>query len=95
MSGTERQLDTPVPGTERAMRVAAIVAFALATIGALLPGDAGRMAAGAVVAFIVAVPLLRVLSLGVHWLRTGDRRFAGMACGLLLIVAVGSVIASL
>jgi len=95
MSGTERQLDTPVPGTERAMRVAAIVAFALAAIGALLPGDAGRMAAGAVVAFIVAVPLLRVLSLGVHWLRTGDRRFAGMACGLLLIVAVGSVIAAL
>lgn len=95
MSGTERQLDTPVPGTERAMRVAAIVAFALAAIGALLPGDVGRMVAGAVVAFIVAVPLLRVLSLGVYWLRTGDRRFAGMACGLLLIVAVGSVIAAL
>ena len=95
MTTTERRLDTPVRGTERAMRVAAVIAFVLAVSGALLPGDAGRMAAGAVVAFIVAVPLLRVLSVCVHWVRTGDRRFAGVACGLLLIVAVGSVIAAL
>ena len=95
MSTTERQLDTPVPGTERLMRVAAIVAFALAAIGALVPGVAGGTAAGAVVAFIVAVPLVRVLSLGVHWFRKGDRRFAGVAFGLLLIVAAGSLIAAL
>lgn len=95
MSGTERQLDTPVPGTERLMRVAAAVAFALAACGALLPGIAGRTAAGAVVAFVVAAPLLRVLSLGVHWFRTGDRRFAGAAFGLLLIVGAGSLIAAL
>lgn len=95
MSSIERRLDTPVRGTERAMRVAAVVAFILAAAGALLPGDAGRLAAGAVVAFIVAVPLLRVLSLGVHWFRTGDRRFAGVAFGLLLIVGAGSLIASL
>lgn len=95
MSAPERQLDTPVPGTERLMRVAAVVAFTLATCGALLPGTAGRTAAGTVVAFVVAVPLLRVLSLGVHWFRTGDRRFAGVAFGLLLIVAAGTLIAAL
>ena len=95
MSTTERQLDTPVPGTARLMRVAAIVAFVLAAFGALVPGTAGRAAAGAVVAFIVAVPLVRVLSLGVHWFRQGDRRFAGVAFGLLLIVGAGSLIATL
>jgi hypothetical protein len=95
MSATERQLDTPVRGTERSMRVAAVVAFALAAMGALLPGLVGRAAAIAVVAFIVAVPLLRVLSLGAHWLRMGDHRFAGVAFGLLIIVATGSVIAAL
>lgn len=94
MSNTERQLDAPVRATKRAMQVAALVAFTLALFGALLPGIAGRRAAGAVVAFVVVVPLLRVLSLGVHWLRMGDRRFAGVALGLLLIVAAGSLIAA-
>jgi len=77
------------------MQIAAVVAFALASVGALLPGSVGRAAAVAVVAFIVAAPLLRVLSLAVHWLRVGDRRFAGVAFGLLFIVATGSVIAAL
>ena len=95
MTGIERRLDTPVRGTQRAMQIAAMVAFALAAIGALLPGSVGRAAAVAVVSFIVAVPLLRVLSLAVHWLRMGDRRFAAAAFGLLVIVAAGSVIAAL
>lgn len=77
------------------MQVAAIVAFSLAALGALLPGNSGRVAAGAVVAFIIAVPLVRVVSVGVHWLRIGDRRFAGVALGLLLIIATGSIIAAL
>lgn len=77
------------------MQIAAVAAFALAAIGALLPGSVGRAAAVGVVAFIVGVPLLRVLSLGIHWLRLGDRRFAGAALGLLLIVAAGSIIAAL
>lgn len=95
MSSTERQLETPVRGMQHALRVAAVVAFVGAAAGALLPGRPGRVAAVAVVAFIIAVPLLRVLSLGVHWLRLGDRRFAGVAFGLLLIVATGSLIAAL
>jgi len=76
------------------MRLAAIVAFGLAAVGALIPNSVGRASEVAVVAFIVAVPLLRVLVLGIHWLRLGDRRFAGVALGLLLIVAAGSIIAA-
>lgn len=95
MSATPKRLDSQVRGTGRAMQIAAIVAFGLAAVGALLPGAVGRAAAIAVVAFIVAVPLLRVVSLGVHWQRIGDRRFAGVALGLLVIVATGSVIAAL
>lgn len=95
MSGDERQLDPVLRGSKRAMQIAAVVAFVLAAMGVLLPGSLGHASAGAVVAFIIAVPLLRVLSLAVHWMQMGDRRFAAVAFGLLLIVAVGSVIAAL
>lgn len=95
MNAAPPQLDTPVRGIQRAMQLATVVAFGLAVVGALLPNGVGHAAAVAVVAFIVAVPLLRVLTLGIHWLRLGDRRFAGVALGLLLIVAVGSAIAAL
>jgi len=94
MSDSQRRLDAPAPGTQRATQVAAVVAFALAAVGALLPGSVGRAAAIAGVVCIVAVPLLRVLSLAMHWLRVGDRRYAGMAFCLLAIVAAGSVIAA-
>ncbi len=95
MSAPQGRLDPPVRGLERALRLAAIVAFGLAIIGALIPNRVGQASGGAVVVFIVAVPLVRVLSLGIHWLRLGDRRFAGAALGLLFIVATGSIIAAL
>jgi hypothetical protein len=95
MSSQRPRIDTPTHGLDGAVRAAAFIALLLAVVGAFAPGRAGRLAAGSMVAFIVAVPLLRVLGLGIHWLRLGDRRFAVAAMGLLTIVAVGAVIASL
>ena len=90
-----RALDTPIRGLAPGLRAAVVLAFALAVAGALLPGRAGRVAAGCMMVLIVAVPLTRVFALGVHWLRAGDRRFAGAALGLLAIVGAGGLVAML
>jgi hypothetical protein len=90
-----RVLDTPIRGMAGFLRSAVLLAFGLAVAGAVLPGRAGRATAICMVALIVAVPLVRVLALGVHWLRAGDRRFAGAALGLLAIVGTGAIIAML
>ncbi|MGB8862229.1 MAG: hypothetical protein WCC60_23440 [Ilumatobacteraceae bacterium] len=95
MSLVGRQLDSPVRGMAGFLRAAVVLAFALAVVGALVPGAVGRASCVAMVAVIVAVPLVRVIALGVHWLRAGDRRFAAAAGGLMVVVAVGTVLASL
>ena len=50
---------------------------------------------GLSVAVIVAVPLLRVLAVGAHWWRIGDRRFAAVCIALLAVVGLGAIIAML
>ncbi len=90
-----RALDTPIRGLAPGLRAAVLLAFTLAVAGALVPGRAGRVAAICMMSLIVAVPLLRVLALGWHWLRAGDRRFAGAALGLLAIVGAGALVAML
>lgn len=90
-----RALDTPIRGMATGLRTAVLLAFALAVAGALVPGRAGRVAAACMMSLIVAVPLIRVFALGVHWLRAGDRRFAGAALGLLAIVGTGALVAML
>jgi hypothetical protein len=75
-------------------RVAVVVALLAAAVGAVLRGSAGHIAGGIAVGVIVAVPLLRVLALAVHWLRAGDVRFAMVAIGLLTVVATSAVIAA-
>jgi hypothetical protein len=95
MSTTDPARDIPIRGMAAFLRGAVLVAFALAVAGAVLPGRAGRVAAGCMVAVIVAVPLVRVLALGGHWWRLGDRRFAGAAVGLLAIVGIGALLAML
>jgi multisubunit Na+/H+ antiporter MnhB subunit len=69
------------------------LAFAAALAGLLLPDPGGAAASAVAVAVVVGAPLLRVAWLAVRWHRRGDRRYAGVAAALLLVVAAGSVIA--
>jgi hypothetical protein len=70
------------------LRVATALTVAGALIGVLAPGGAGRAAANAVIALLIAVPLLRVVWLIQRWMRKGDRRFALVAACLLAIVGL-------
>ena len=88
------EVDTPVRGLKPLMLVATVAAFGLAVVGSFSEGRLGNTAAGLAVAVIVAVPLVRVLVVGTHWWRSGDRRFAMIAAVLLAVVGVGAVIAS-
>ena len=77
----------------RALRLLSWVAFGAALAGVLLPDPVGDAASATAVGVVVAVPLLRVAWLAVRWYRRGDRRYAAVAAGLLLIVAAGSLLA--
>ncbi len=92
MSDSEARLDTPVHALPPLMLGATIAAFVLAIVGAVVDGRAGTVAAGLAVGVIVAVPLLRVVIVGVHWLRMGDKRFALIAGALLAVVGLGALI---
>jgi hypothetical protein len=73
------------------LRVAGLVAFALAVAGATVGGAVGEALGLGAVAVVVGMPLLRVAVLGVGWVRQGDSRFALVAGGLLLVIAAGAV----
>jgi hypothetical protein len=75
------------------LRVLSWVAFGAALIGVLLPDPAGVAASATAVTVVVAAPLIRVAWLAIRWYRRGDRRYAAVSAGLLLIIALGSVLA--
>ena len=77
----------------RALQVLGRVAFVAALVGVFLPDPLGPAASATAVTVVVAVPLLRVAWLAIRWYRRGDRRYAAVAAGLLLIVGAGSVLA--
>ena len=89
------ELDAPIRGLKPMMLVATVAAFALAIVGSFNRGPVGTTAAGLAVAMMVAAPLVRVLVVGAHWWRIGDRRFALVAICLLAIVGSGALIALL
>lgn len=66
-----------------------------ALLGALVPGGVGIGLATAAVAAVVAVPLVRVAWLVFRWVQEGDHRFVAAGLGLLLVIAVGAVLAAL
>ena len=76
-----------------ALQITKWVALGAALAGMVLPGDAGRAAAAAAVGLVIAAPLVRVSWLSYRWWRWGDRPFAAVAASLLLIVAIGGVLA--
>lgn len=67
----------------------------LGVASAVLPGRVGRGVATAVVAGVVAVPLLRVAWLVHRWRQEHDPRFVRAGVGLLGIVATGACLAAL
>ena len=63
----------------------------LAALGLLIPGGGGL--AWAAVAIAVAIPVLRVMWLAVRWARLKDSRYVWAAVVLLVLIAVGPIIA--
>ncbi len=63
-------------------------------VSAVLPDPAGDVVATAVVAAVVAVPLLRVAWLVFRWRQEHDARFVRMGLALLAVVGVGALLAA-
>ncbi len=77
------------------LRAAVVLAFALAVAGLALPGSSGRFAAWAMVVTLISVPFVRVAWLASRWAHAPDWRFFAAAVGLLVLTAVGAVVAAL
>jgi hypothetical protein len=77
----------------RFLWISAAVVGLLATATLAVPAGEVRDALGvAAVAALVLAPVLRVGWLSVRWLRLGDPRFAAVAAGLLLVVALAALV---
>lgn len=77
----------------RPLKFATAAAFVLAVAGAVIPRDVGDVAAGAMIAFLMAVPLLRLAFFVIRWWQIGDRRFAAVALLLLVEIGAGAALA--
>ena len=73
------------------LRISAAVTVGLCTVAVAVPDAVGRTAGVGVVTVLIAVPVVRVVWLMRRWLRRGDRRYAMIAGGLLLIVGAASL----
>lgn len=67
----------------------------LGVVSVVLPDDAGIAVATAVVAAVIAVPLLRVLWLVNRWRQEHDGRFVGVGLALLAVIGLGAALAAL
>ena len=67
----------------------------LALIGVLLPATWGEPIELAAVVLVIAIPFGRVAWLVTRWRKQRDLRFVRWACLLLVLVAVGPVLALL
>ncbi len=76
-----------------ALSRALVLAAALAVAALIVPGPAGRYLGEALVAILIAAPLLRVAWFVVRWFRRGDPRFAMVGVGVLSVISIGLVIA--
>jgi hypothetical protein len=98
MSTTAPRTQTAPSGDDRVaayLRGAVVLAFALGVAGVALPGGAGHLAAWAMVVTLVAVPFARVAWLATRWAHAPDWQFFAAAVGLLVLTAVGAVVAAL
>jgi len=88
-------LDSPIRGLRPILFGATAAALAFAFLGSVTSGALRSTLAGVSVAIVITVPLLRVVVVGGHWWRIGDRRFAAIAAALLAVVGSGALIALL
>lgn len=72
-----------------------LVAVAALAVTAVLLGSSGRGLAWVAVGAVTAIPLARVAWLVVRWTRVRDWRYVAVAVLLLVLVAVGPVVALL
>lgn len=79
----------------RAWRIAAGAAVVLAVLGTVLPEPAAEVFGAAAVGVVLISPLLRVAWLAVRWFRRGDPRFGWVGVGVLGVVGLAVVLASL
>lgn len=70
-----------------------IVVAVLCAIGVAAPGATWLAAVG--IGVVTAIPLVRVAWLAVRWVRIRDVRYVVVAVALLVLVAVGPVVALL
>jgi hypothetical protein len=70
---------------------AAVAVVAVAAVVATAVGTATWLGTATVVT-LIAAPVVRVVWLGVRWLRLGDRRYAAVCAGLLVIMAVAAAV---
>lgn len=68
------------------------VLTAIATVGLVVPGDIGSVAAGLAVIVLIAVPLVRVVGIVVRLAAEHDRRFALVGVALLGVATLGVLI---
>lgn len=73
------------------MRIVLVASLA----GAVVPGGLGIALATIAVSAVIAAPLVRVAWLVFRWVQEDDHRFVARGIGLLLIVAVGAVLAAI
>ncbi len=92
---TEPVVDALPRGLPQLLKAATVVALVAALVGTFAGGRTSSAFGGIAVGVIVAAPLLRVLLIGVRWLRIGDRRYSLAAGGLLLVTAAGAALALL
>ena len=77
----------------RFLVVCVVVAGVASVLALVLPGAAGRAAAIVSIAVVLGAPLTRVGWLAVRWAHKGDGRFALAAAAVLVVVAVGVLLA--
>lgn len=88
------RLDRYRPVT-RALRWAVAAVAVLAAAAVLVPDPAGAWFGVALVTVLIGAPLVRVLWFVVRWFRRGDPRYAFVGIGVLVVIAIGTVLALL
>jgi type VI protein secretion system component VasK len=78
-----------------ALQRALVLCAVLAVLAVVVPAPAGGWFGIGVVVLLVGVPLARVVWFVQRWFRRGDVRYALVGCGVLVVIAVGLLLALL
>ena len=93
VSGGVGRRDVDVAAMGRWMARGTVAAFALALVGAVVPGPVGAVCAVGCLVVLIGAPVVRVLWLTVGWAHHGDRRFAALGLVMLGVLAVSGLTA--